>query len=123
MSGFETTAKTAKSGVRAARKALSRVLQGGQARARDVVDSSGRKANDSLDAVEQAVLRALDNITQRGERYTNRAKGRLYAAEGRLFPRRQPPPIGTALVGVGVGLLLTLLFAESPPAKAAHRRT
>ena len=122
MSGLENAAKTVKSGVQIARKALSRVLRGGQDRARNLVDSSGRRANGSLDAVEQAVIRALDNLTQGGARYTRQAKRRLYATEGRLFPRRRPPPIGTALVGVGVGLLLTLLFTDSSPAKPARRR-
>jgi len=121
MSAIEQSAKTAKSGIRALRRALSRGLQGGQARVKDAVDSTGRRADDSLDAVERAAIRALDRIARSGAGYARNAKGRLYEVEGRLFPRRRTPPVGTALVGVGVGLLLTLLFTAQSP-KHSRRR-
>ncbi len=124
MSAIDKYAKTAKSGVHAVRRALSQGLQGGQARVRDAVDITGRRADGSLDAIERAAIRALDRIAQTGAGYACGAKGRLYKAEGRLFPRRRrTAPIGTALAGIGVGLLLTLLFTTNPPHKAARRRT
>ena len=46
--GMDLGAKAAKRGVHAARKSLSRVLGDGHARARDIVDASGRRADDSL---------------------------------------------------------------------------
>jgi hypothetical protein len=112
MSAIENSARTAKSGVRALRGAISRGLQGGQARVKDAVDSTGRRADDSLDVVERAAIRALDRIARSGAGYARNAKGRLYGVEGRLLPRRRVPPVGTALVGVGVGLLLTRLFTD-----------
>jgi hypothetical protein len=110
MSRIEKTARTAKAGAHALRKALSTALHGGQARVKDMVDSSGRRADDSLEGVEQAIVRFLDAIAQRGSGYARDAGGRLSAAEARLFPRRRRPPVATALVGVGLGVLLSLLF-------------
>ena len=122
MFAIEKRARAAKSGVRALRGALSRGLQGGQARVKDAVDSTGRRADDSLNVVERAAIRALDRIARSGAGYVRNAKGRLYEVEGRLFPRRRTPPVGTALVGVGVGLLLTrLLTAEAAKPRARRR--
>jgi hypothetical protein len=123
MSSIENSARNAKSGIRALRGALSRGLQGGQARVKDAVDSTGRRADDSLDVVERAAIKALDRIARSGAGYARNAKGRLYEVEGRLFPRRRTPPVGTALVGVGVGLLLTLLFTAQSPKSSPRRRT
>lgn len=120
MSAIEKSARTAKSKVRALRGALSRGLQGGQARVKDAVDSTGRRADDSLDLIERAAISALDRIARGGVGYARTARGRLYEVEGRLFPRRRTPPVGTALVGVGVGLLLTMLFTQAP--KPSPRR-
>ena len=114
MFAIDKTARTAKSKVRAIRRALSQGLQGGQARVRDAVDMTGRRADDSLDTIEKAAIRALDMIAQRSSGYARGARGRLYEVEGRLFPRRRSPPIGTAIVGLGVGLLLTQLLTERP---------
>ena len=122
MFAIDKTARTAKSKVRAIRRALSQVLQGGQARARDAVDFTGRRADDSLDTIEKAAIRALDMIAQRSSGYARGARGRLYEVEGRLFPRRRSPPIGTAIVGLGVGLLLTQLFTANQPSKTPRRK-
>lgn len=108
--GLEKGAQAAKAGVHAARKSVSEALDHGQARARQVVDASGRRADESLDLVEKALVGVLDTIAHRGQRYAKRAKNRLYTAEARLFPRRRTPPVGTALVGVGAGVLLSLLL-------------
>jgi len=121
MSAIQKSARTAKSGIRALRGALSRGLQGGQARVKDAVDSTGRRADGSLDVVERAAIRALDRIARSGAGYARTAKGRLYEVEGRLFPRRPTPPVGTALVGVGVGLLLTMLFTSQESKRAPRR--
>jgi hypothetical protein len=122
MSAIENSARTAKSGIRAFRGALSRGLQGGQARVKDAVDSTGRRADDSLDVIERAAITALDRIARSGAGYARNAKGRLYEVEGRLFPRRRTPPVGTALVGLGVGLLLTRLFTTEAPKDPPRRR-
>lgn len=122
MSAIEKSARTAKSRVRAFRGALSRRLQGGQARVKDAVDSTGRRADDSLDLIERAAIRALDRIARGGAGYARNARGRLYQVEGRLFPRRRTPPVGAALVGVGVGLLLTMLFTGQPTKPSSSRR-
>jgi hypothetical protein len=122
MFAIEKSARTAKSGIRAFRGALSRGLQGGQARVKDAVDSTGRRADDSLDVIERAAITALDRIARNGAGYARNAKGRLYEVEGRLFPRRRTPPVGTALVGLGVGLLLTRLFTNEAPKHAPGRR-
>lgn len=122
MSVIQKTAKNAKSGIRAFRGALSRKLQGGQARVKDAVDSTGRRADDSLLVIERAAIKALDSIARGGAGYARDAKGRLYAVEGRLFRRRRAPPVGTALVGVGVGLLLTRLFTAPSPKSSPRRR-
>jgi hypothetical protein len=123
MSAIHRYARTAKSSVHAVRRALSQRLQSGQSRVKGAVDTTGRRADDSLDAIERAAIRALDRIAQTGVGYARGAKGRLYRAEGRLFPRRRRmAPVGTALAGVGVGLLLTLLFTTNPPHKAGRRR-
>jgi len=122
MSAIQNSARTAKSGIRAFRGALSRGLQGGQSRVKDAVDSTGRRADDSLDMIERAAITALDRIARSGAGYARNAKGRLYEVEGRLFPRRRTPPVGAALVGVGVGLLLTRLFTAEAPKPAPRRK-
>ena len=104
------SAKAAKAGVRAARKSVSAALDHGQARARDVVDASGRRADDSLDLLERALIGVLDSIAQRSRGYAKTARNRLYTAEARLFPRPRTPPVGTALVGLGAGVLISLLL-------------
>ena len=118
--GLEIGAKAAKSGVRAARKSAARVVAQGRARASHAVDVTGRRAEDSLDMVETAVLGLLDAIAQRGRGYAKDAKDRLYTAEARLFPRPRRPPIATALAGVGAGVLLSLLLTPKAPAKRAR---
>jgi hypothetical protein len=104
------------------RKALSAALHGGQARVKDMVDSSGRRADDSLEGVEYAIVRFLDAIAQRGTGYARDARDRVSAAEARLFPRRRRPPVATALVGVGLGVLLSLLFMASAATRKAAPR-
>jgi hypothetical protein len=119
--GIETGAKMAKSGVRAARKSVSHALEHGHARVRDVVNASGRRADDSLDVVEKAAIALVDALAQRGRDHAVGAKDRLYKAEGRLFPRRRTAPIGTALVAVGAGVLLSMLFSPKKVAKTRSR--
>ncbi len=117
--GLEISAKAAKAGVRAARKSMSRVLDHGQVRAKEVVDASGRRADDSLDLVERAVIGVLDAMAQRGQGYAKTAREKIYAAEARIFPRPRRAAIGTALVGVGAGVLVSLLLRPSAAAKPA----
>jgi hypothetical protein len=114
---FETGARVAKSGVRAARTSLSQAVEHGHARVRDVVDASERRADDSLDVVEKAAIGVVDAIAQRGRRYAKTGKNRLYAAESRLLPRHSRSPIGTAVVAVGAGVLLSLLLRTNRVAK------
>lgn len=109
-SRFETGSRVAKSGVRAARKSLSQAFEHGHARVRDVVDASGRRADGSLDLVEKTVNSLVDTIAQRGRGYAKAGRNRLSQAQAQLLPRRRSPPIGTALVAVGAGVLLSLLF-------------
>jgi hypothetical protein len=118
--GLEMSAKAAKSGVRAARKSAAKVVARGRATASHAVDVTGRRAEDSLDMVETAVLGLLNAVAQRGRGYAKDAKDRLYTAEARLFPRPRRPLIATALAGVGAGVLLSLLLAPKTPAKTAR---
>jgi hypothetical protein len=106
--GMDLGAKAAKRGVHAARKSLSRVLGDGHARARDIVDASGRRADDSLDVVERAVIGVLD------------ARGQLHEVQARLLPRRRASPLGTVIAGLGAGVLLSLLLMPKPAAKPAR---
>lgn len=116
--GLEMSAKAAKSGVRAVRKSAAKVLAKGRARASQVVDDTGRRAEVSLDGVERAVLGLLDAVSERGRGYAKDTTKRIYAAEAKLFPRPRHPHIATALVGVGAGVLLSLLLSPSSQAKA-----
>lgn len=118
--GMDLGAKTAKRGVHAARKSLSRVLGDGHARARDMVDASGRRADESLDVVERAVIGVLDALARRGRGYVKDARGRLHSVEARLLPRRRSSPLGTMIAGLGAGVLLSLLLTPKPAAKPAR---
>jgi len=119
--GWDMSARAAKSGVRAARKAASRLLGVGGDRVKNMVDASGRGADHSLDAIEAAVIRALSAIAQRGHAYERNARDGVYAAGSRVFPVRRSPRIGITLLGVGVGVMLSLLFMP-PATKGPTRR-
>ncbi len=109
--GLSMGAKAARSGIRAARKTLSRALDQGHARAKDIVDASGRRADESLDVVERAVIAVLDTLARQGRGYIKDARGRLHAVEARLLPHRRNSPVGTIIAGVAAGVLLSLLLA------------
>lgn len=118
--GSDISAKAAKRGVHAARKSLSRVLGDGHARARDIVDASGRRADDSLDVVERAVIGVLDALARRGRGYVKDARGRFHEVQARLLPRRRSSPLGSVAVALGAGVLLSLLLMPKPAAKPAR---
>ena len=109
-SRIDAGAHAAKSGVRTLREAIAQGLERGQDRAKDAVDASGRRAHESLDVVEKAVIGVLDAIARQGRGYAKQGKTKLYAAEGRVFPRRRMRPVGTALVALGAGVALSLLL-------------
>jgi hypothetical protein len=113
---FEHAVRAAESGVRAARKSVSHALDNGQATARRLLDDSERHADASLSTAERALIGVMGAIAERGRGYAKTGKHRLYEAEARVFPRRPTPRIGTAVVALGAGVLLSLLFR---PARAA----
>jgi hypothetical protein len=114
-------ANAAKSGVHAARKSVSRALGGGQARVKEMVDASGRRADDSLDMVERAVIGVLDTLAARGRKYAK--DGRRYAAQAGLLPRRRTSPLGAIIAGVGAGVLLSLLLAPRAGDRTVRQRS
>jgi hypothetical protein len=117
-SRIDAGADAARSGLRSLREALSQGLERGQDRAKDVVDASGRRAHESLDAVEKAVMGILDAVARQGRGYAKEGKTRLYATEAQIFPRRRGRHVGTALLALGAGVALSLLL-RAPTKKPA----
>jgi hypothetical protein len=110
----DTAAKAARAGVHAVHRSVSGATEQGQARLRDAVDATGRRADDALSAAEKIAIGVVDAIAQRGRTYAAAGKDRLYAVDAKLLPRRSRPPFATALVAVGAGILLSLLFRARP---------
>ena len=83
-------------------------------RVKHVVDSSEKGTSASLGAAEKLAAGVIDALAQRGRAYAKSGEDRAHAGERRLFPRRRPSPIPTALLAVGAGYLLSMLLRSQP---------
>jgi hypothetical protein len=108
-SGIAAGAKAAKSTVHAARQAIDAGLDAGHSRAADVLDSARSRADGMLQAAEGVAIAALEGLAHRGQRNVSRVRNRAFEIERSFAPRRGPP-VMTALVGLGAGVLLSALL-------------
>ncbi len=116
--GHILSAKAAKAGIRAARRSVSRALDQGEHRIGAVVGESGRTLEDGLDAIEKLLVSLVDQASAKREAYAQAGQAGLRQAQ-RYAVRRiggasggRSSQLPLAMVGLGAGVLLALLFAE-----------
>jgi len=108
----EVEAKTAK--VRkAAKAAVTSAAETGQEKLNEAIDLADRSFRDAAKRIEKAVREGVDTIRSQSEPYRENATQQFDDAQKYVVERIKERPLVATLAGIGVGLLLGLLMANS----------
>ena len=108
----EIEAKTSKA-KKAAKAAIASAADTGQEKLNEAIDLADRSFREAAKRIEKAVREGVDTIRSQSEPYRENATQQFDDAQKYVVERIKERPLVATLAGIGVGLLLGLLMANS----------